>query len=400
MTELEIRAAREEEMPEFRRVAATSLLVRPELLGAMRPEWTLCAFADGKLATTYAAWPLTMCFNGNDVPLAGVTSVSTLPLYRRRGHLRKIVETHFRRLYEGGGQPLAALFASLAAIYQRYGYAVVGTQNAYAVEPQHVRFAHAQQASGTWREAADEDFGLLVDLYRRFRAGRTGCLHRGRAMWEAGVLAAPPPEGYHTVVVYEEGGEQLGYLAYTVEPQHLLESPVARQRLVVRDLVWLAPGAYRAAWEYLARMDLVSRIQWPRVPSDDPLPHLLLEPRQLNLTARDGLLARIVDVRRALPARPYAAAAELTFELRDETCPWNAGRWKLETSGPESALTPTAAGAQLTLSASTLALLVCGQLRATEAWRMGRLDVQEQRALALWDVAMQTAHRPFCPDSF
>ena len=116
---VEIRPARPDEMDEFKRVASTALVQSPDMYRAIRPEWTLCAFEDGKLATSYAAWPFTMRFNGEGTPVAAVTMVGTLPVYRRRGYLRKITTTHFQLLHEQGERPIAILHASQAAIYQR-----------------------------------------------------------------------------------------------------------------------------------------------------------------------------------------------------------------------------------------------------------------------------------------
>ncbi len=396
---LEIRATRPEEIEEFKRVASTANVISPELLQAVRPEWTLCAFEYGKLATAYAAWPLTMRFNGESVSVAGVTSVGTLPIYRRRGYLREITTTHFQLLHERREQPIAILYASLAAIYQRYGYAVVSTRNSYNVEPRYLEFPLAQTVPGNFREVGDDEFGLLVDLYRRFRAERIGYVHRGRAMWEATILASPPAGGLLSKVVYEEASEPLGYVIYTMVPQ-----PIAglgpRQYLAIRDLVWLTASAYQAVWNYFAQMDLVTNITWERVPTDDPLPHLLLEPRMLHITSQDGLLARIVDVEQALPKRCYHEEGTLTFEILDDLCPWNHGRWKLETSTAETSISRTNEKPQLVMPISTLAMLVFGQISATEAARMERLDVLDHTALSSWDRVMRTTYRPFCADRF
>jgi len=396
----EIRAARQEEMEEFLRVASTALVLSPGVLQAMQPEWTLCAFEDDKLATSYGAWPLIVRLNGEGIAVAGVTSVGTLPIYRRRGYLRKVITTHLELLREQGEQPIAILYASLAAIYQRYGYAVVSTRNSYNVDPRELGFPLAQPAPGTFREVTDDEFGLLVDLYRRFRAERTGYLHRGRVMWEAGVLAAPPAGGLLTKVVYEEAGEPLGYVVYTIEPPPRGGGPGSGQRLAIRDLIWLTPSAYRAMWDYFANMDLVGNITWERVPCDDPLPHLLLEPRMLHLTSSDGLLARISDIEKALPRRGYHEEGKLTFEIIDDLCPWNRGRWRLETAAAGASVSTHSGEPQLVMPVSTMAMLLFGQISATEAARMGRLDVHDQGALPLWDRVMRTSYRPFCADMF
>ncbi len=396
---VDIRAARQEEMEEFQRVANTALVMSPHADQQIRPEWTLCAFEDGKLATSYAAWPLTMQFNGESISVAGVTMVGTLPIYRRRGYLRKITANHFGLLHEIGEQSIAVLYASLAAIYQRYGYAVVTTRNSYSVEPRYLEFPLTQPVPGSFREVGDDEFELLVDLYRHFRAERTGYIHRSRAMWEAGVLAPPRAGSLLNKVVYEEAGEPLGYVIYT------LESPpggggLANQRLNIRDLVWLTASAYRAVWTYFAKMDLVGNVIWWRVPSDDPLPHLLIEPRMLHKTSADGLLGRIVDVEKALTQRYYDEEGTLTFEIVDDLCSWNRGRWKLEVSAENRSISRTKEEPQLVMPISTLTMLMFGQISASEAARMARLDVSDDSALSLWDRVMHTKYRPACADMF
>ena len=292
----------------------------------------------------------------------------------------------------------------MAAIYQRYGYAVVSTRNTYTVEPRYLQFSHTSATSGVFREASDSDMSLLLDLYHRFGAQRTGYLRRNEAMEIAPgapftVLTYPPSPGLLTKVVYWEAGEPLGYVIYSVDRDDRPGRPMG-QRLVIRDLVWLTASAYQAIWEYFANMDLVREIDWGRVPPDDPLPHLLLEPRTLNMTSGNGLLARIVDVERALPERRYSEEGILTFEIIDDLCPWNNGRWKMETSEAGTGISRTNEDPQLVMPVSTLAMLVFSQLSPAEAARMARLDVLDDGSLALWDRVMSTQYRPFCADMF
>jgi len=396
---VQIRPAEQEELGEFDRIVALSLAMQPGATLGMRPEWTLCAFEDDRLATCYAAWPFTMRFNGTPVPVHAVTTVSTLPVYRRRGHLRAIMEADFRRLHETDGPAIAILYASLAAIYQRFGYAVVTTHYSYRVEPRYLSFAYRVPTRGVLRELSREQSGVLNEILKRYREPRNGFLHRSRAVWELGALAPPPAGHALNLLVYEEDGEPLGYAVYTTGPgAHA--GPGPSHALQIRDLACLTPAAYAALWDAFARYDLVREITWSPVPEDDPLPHLLHEPRMLNRTSRDGILARLVDVPRALAQRPYAAAASLTFALTDETAPWNAGRWRLETSGAETRVTRTDAEPQIALPVTTLAMLAFGQLSATEAARMGRLDAHEPTALDTWDAVLRPRYRPFCAEHF
>jgi len=396
---LEIRPAEQGEMEEFARVAGTNLAFPSEWFRGMPPERTLCAFVDGKLATSYGAWPLRMRLNGRKAGVAGVTMVGTMPPYRRQGQLRAITAAHFKRLYEERAEPVAALFASLAAIYQRFGYGVVSSQLAYRVEPRYIDFVQPLPLAGRLRESSPVELPLLENLYLRFIERRTGYLERDESRWRGTLF--PPADGGATLnfAVYEEGGDPQGYAIYEITRFHE-QRPGPYQRLTVRDFIWLTPSAYQALWQCFARFDLVSEVSCFRLPPDDPLMHLVQEPRMLQAVCRDGLLGRIVDVERALPLRRYDAEGLLVFRLRDDLCPWNDGVWELESVGDEAVVRRTERPAELTLPVSTLAMLLFGQISATRAAEMGRLDVHDHAGLSAWDTIMATAVPPFCADIF
>ena len=394
----EVRPARPEEMDEFRRVAGTALVMKPSVFEFVRPDWTLCGVEESGLCTTLGTLPLNLVINGVSSPVSGVTSVGSLPVSRRRGHLRRVMARHFEMMHEKGEQHIAALWASWAAIYQRFGYGLVATRLSYAVEPRYIQFAEAKPATGTLREAGDSDAALIEELYGKFVAERTGYIARARGMWQYGVMYAPPVGGTLSKVIYEEAGKPQGYIIY--HTQQLPADPIPNHKLLVRDLVWLNSRAYCTFWEHLSSMDLIQEIDWPRAPSDDPLPHLLLEPRRLRAAAYDSILARLVTVEKALTQRRYTEEGDLTFDLTDAMCPWNTGRWRLEATIGGSRVTRTRKAADIELPVGTLALLLFGQVSATEAARMGRLDAKRAEALAAWDRVMRTMYKPACPDMF
>lgn len=396
---LDIRPVTGEEMEEFLRVAGDTLLMRPGESTGMRPEYTLCSFDDGVLTTTYAAWPLTMRLNGKDAPVSGVTHVGTLPVFRRRGYLKKITIAHFERLHEEGERPIAVLWAANAAIYQRYGYGIVSTSGTYRIEPEQVKFACSADIPGTLSEHRDDGSSLLEDMYREFLDPRTGYLQRSKEMWgqDFGPLAVPREGARLNKVVYREAGKPRGYVIYMMNSGR---APDWSNTIYIRELVWNSVSAYRAIWEHFSPMDIIKTVIWSRVPPDDPLPHLLLEPKKLNETRKDGLMGRIIDVARAMPLRDYGGRGSLTFGVIDTFCPWNDGTWKLEYDGAESRASRTDGSPQVVMPASTLAMLLFGQVSATEAARMGRLEASDPSILSFWDSAIKTDYKPACADSF
>jgi len=388
MPNVEIRPARAEEMPLMVQQASRQLALPAAMLAGMPAEWTLCAFVDGTLATTYAAWPLQIRLAGRAVRIAGVTQVSTHPAFRRRGYLRTVTQAHFEQLHASREVAFAGLHPAWVALYQRYGYGLVNQRHVYRIEPRHIHFHHPLAPRGHVDELDPErDFGRLVEVYRRFREDRTGLVHRGRAMWDAGALQAPPEGTRQVVLAYEEAGETLGYVVYA----H------GRGQLRITDLFALSPAACQALWQVLGSYDNIDAILWDNAPSDDPLPLMLVEPRHLNQTLRDGIMARLVTVADALAQRPYAAVTELRFALADQVCPWNAGRWRIVTS-PEGGEITRIDGQDVdfTLTPDTLASLVFGRFSASHAARAGLLeDPRGAAALQRWDAAFRLAHPPY-----
>jgi predicted acetyltransferase len=147
-------------------------------------------------------------------------------------------------------------------------------------------------------------------------------------------------------------------------------------------------------------MPLARYIETASVASDDPLPHLLLEPRMLRDTSRDGILARMIDLGPALDARRYQPGGVVSFELIDDLCPWNAGRWRASLT-PEGAEVEKLSGEpELSMTAATLAMIAFGQITATQAADAGRVGVHDPGALPRWDAAFRTRYAPFCADNF
>jgi predicted acetyltransferase len=118
----------------------------------------------------------------------------------------------------------------------------------------------------------------------------------------------------------------------------------------------------------------------------------------------DGLWLRIVDTAAALEGRIYGmdgrGNGRLTFELRDEYCPWNAGRWSLEASGGRARVTRTESAADLALDAADLASVFLGGFGATALAAAGRVAQLQPGGLAAADALFRTALAPWCPQEF
>ena len=367
---------------------------------ANRAEWTLCAFVDGKLASSFSNIPFTMRANGNAMPLAGVSTIGTQPEHRRQGLVRRIHTQAFADMRDAG-QPVAALWASQAAIYQRYGYAMTTICRRYAIDTVDIGFHDGDAGSGrVARVEAEDAYDVAKRVYIAFVADRMCYLHRAKTLWLQNALEPVEADGpVWTAACYDAQGTAVGYVIYTLRAGKV-DHAARSQELVIRDMTWLTVDAYRSLWSFIARHDLVGRVRWNDAPADDPAGELFMEPRLLNAEDREGAWFRIVDAQKALAGRGYDVEATLTIGIdEDSLTPWNDGVWELEAGLDGAQVRRTNAAADIRLNAKALASLYTGFRSATELSNWGLLSGDRQ-AIAKADALFRTRYAPHCPDHF
>ena len=359
------------------------------------PDRRLCAFDGTVPVAQVGVVPTMMHWHGHTIPSAGVTDVFTIPTHRRRGILRTLMTRVYAQMREAG-QAIAILEASMAAIYQRFGWAVVYTALMHDFDPRHLRFVDDIATPGHMRLVPREQAQpVLEPVYRQFAPARTLCFNRADHEWRRALrLATPgsPP----LVAVYEEEGQALGYVIYNIE-EHTNRHVPPSQRLSVSEFVWNSPAAHRALVNYLAGHDLVVSVRIAGLPLDDPLIHHVQEPRWLQTLAYDGALARIIDLRTSLLERGYAGDGRITVGVDDTYAPWNSGVWEL-TINDSVAVRQVTDEPQLYATPRVLALLLCGAVPATTLARGGLLAAADPTALLTADTLFRTNQVPFCLD--
>lgn len=371
-----------------------------------RPEWTLCAFdiamrqADGQptMATSFSAFPFTTRVNGNAVSLAGISTVGTRPEYRRQGLVRKIMTQAFADQYERG-QCLAGLWASQAAIYQRYGFAASGGLREYRVDTADIRLHPNFEVLPISRFEGTEVLDAVREVYKRFIAQRTGYLHRGKSLWLNNVFTPPSEDGPAYVALAGSLEAPTGYLIYTLRAGRVAHRARA-QEICIRDFAWLDLPSYGSLWHYLARHDLVGRVVWSRAPLDDPAADVFVEPRLLHSQDLEGSWWRVVDVKTALGQRGYDVEGSLVLAItEDELAPWNNGRWRLDVGSGGAEVQATDAPADIELSVRALSSLYSGHRSARHLANAGLL-AGEALTVANLDRMMRTRFAPHCPDHY
>jgi predicted acetyltransferase len=411
---VELRPARQDELADYLRVVKYVFAVPPgaglqpeDDTWRVDPDHTVCAFVDGQLVSTYGAYDFTVRLNGAPVQMAGVTNVGTLPGYRRRGFIRKIVTQGLSDARDRR-QSSAILWASYAAIYQRFGYGLASMWIDYHWDPRYGALTDRPAAGSTNRAATgqtdvvtfEEGRPIAEQVFSDYVAPRNLMIERDDARWNRTFDPEVASWKPHQMAVYRDAaGEPRGYLTFRNREVEDFQ-PGPNQYMTVSSFVALDVDAYRGLWNFLAAHDLVREIEMERVPEDDLALLLLEEPRALRRRTGDGLWMRIADVALALAQRPYGAAGALTIEVQDDVCDWNAGSYRLETDGPTAEVTRTAEAPDLTVPVARLAQLLSGFASASELARAGLIEADRSEALILADRIFATTYRPYCQDGF
>jgi predicted acetyltransferase len=402
---IEIRScANDDEMREYNMIGAY-VFADPELIpteeGGTIPEWTTAAWVDGKLASIMGSFPFTVRLNGSPVKMAGVTQVGTLPGYRRQGLLRKTMSRAYEQMQERD-QPFAILWASMGAIYQRFGYGLASEGVRYRYDPRVAGLQFGEEPAGSVSvETVEDGYPTARMLYIEYAADRNLHIHRARALWQVGIFRGDKAKGPVRVAIYRNAdGEARGHIVYQVAHQRY-DTPGPDQAMSVRDFVYLDLEAWRGLWEYIRKHDLVRSVEIDGVAPDDPAPDLLLEPRVLDRRVQDGIWMRVINAEKGLPARPYATRGELVIDISGDTmCPWNEGRWLLETDGRTTDVRRTDRAADITVTPNALATLIAGCRTATHLTRIGRMEGRDAATLARADALFRTEYAPHCPNGF
>lgn len=368
----------------------------------VKPEWTYCAFDGTKVAATSGVFPFEAQFNGQILKNAAVTIVTTEPEYRRQGLVRRMMTDTLHQAHEAG-QPIASLWASMGALYQRYGYGLASGFNIYSIDPRFSVFKDPLPIDGTVRRLdQDEAFPLIKELLAKAQSGRTLDNLREDYYWNA-IYSEKEKKSRHFVVYFDKDGTPTGYASYRLKDVEQSDAG-PNMRIMIGDFVWLDIEAYHGLWGYFRSHDLARELRFYYMSDDDPAAHLLLEPRMLNKKSSDGLWLRIVDVEETLKQRGYTQSGSVSLTVEgDDLCPWNNGSWTVSAEGDGSGghvikAEPSKAG--LTLNPNTLASLLSGYATASQLQRIGKVRCEDQVMVLEADRLFSTLQRPHCSMEF
>jgi predicted acetyltransferase len=367
------------------------------------PERTLVGWDGEEMIATAGAFSFRMTVPGGGLlAVPGVTMVSVAATHRRRGTLTTMMRRQLDDFHDRG-EPVALLTASEPAIYGRYGYGVATRQMHGSVDTTRVSFALPAGAERVRFRFASPAEGLAAceAVYARLVPSRPGMLAR-QPGWETQPTVDAPGSrngtGPMNCVLAEVDGEVRGYARYAVTGEWTHAGPDETVRL--RDVEALDPVTYAALWDFLASIDLSSKIEFRNRPVDDPMQYLVSDIRRCLLGFRDGLYVRLVDVGGALTARAYAAPVDVVLEVEDAFCPWNSGRWRLTGDTKGAVCERTTDPADIALPVRELGAAYLGGQGLAAMAGAGLVRELRPGALAEASAAFRGDPEPWLPHGF
>lgn len=362
---------------------------------------SLCAYDGTTLVGASAAYDLSLSVPGGDVRCAAISWVSVLPTHRRRGILRRMMIGQLQRARREGAA-VAALWASEAGIYGRFGFGPATERHETEIRVLEGGLrAETEPTADDLRVRLVDRVGaesVIAAIYERARVDRAGMLARDANWWTHEILAESDKQrdehGSLRVAVVRDRSENCGYALYRTRFDPGADSD-GSGILQVDELVATSAAAERTLWRYLLSIDLLHRVDAPCRPVDDVLPLMLANPRAARRRVADALWVRLLDLEGALSARTCAADVALTVEVDDTLLPENAGRWRLRGDGGTFTCERTSHQPDLGLSIATLGGAYLGGVPLTQAVAAGTAVERTPGAAAALDRALRPERAPW-----
>lgn len=268
---------------------------------------------------------------GQELRTHQITAVTVRGTHRRNGLLRGMMTADLADAKDDGFA-MAALTASEASIYGRFGFGVATFERSIKVDTG-PKFRIRHEPVGRV-EIADPRvlLELAPEVFEGVHRRTPGSIVR-QDSYRHHVSGAMKRDGTEDKAIkcalhYGPDGTIDGYVSYKFAGWDT--KPYTME---IVDLVAATDPGYLELWQFLGSIDLVEQVSWPEAPIQDPLAWALVDGRCVTSSDnRDMLWLRVLDAPAALSARRYGADGRLVLEIRD-ALGFADGTWELASDG-------------------------------------------------------------------
>lgn len=352
--------------------------------------------ADWPVGTLYAA-PGSINAGKDPVKATLITDVTVRPTHRRRGILRTMMTAQLTEAREAG-VPLAALTASDARIYGRFGFGMSTVQNILEVDTRGFELRH--QPAGTVEFADPWQLGEVYDdlnaRFHQWMPGSVGRLGFHRPLDTGEVTDEGKPNQHRRAALhYDTDGTIDGMVLFNIDEGGKFSERTA----TIVDIIFTTWEAYLALWSFLGSMELVLSVSWRRGPVADPLPWAMTDSRGYTVKGRkDFVWTRVLDPIAAFTERGFDRTGQTVIEVADPMG-FAEGRFRIDATADGAEVTPTSEEPDATLDPEALGSLYLGGVQTRELAAAGRVRGSDDGIDRLAQV-MDTERTPYNQASF
>jgi predicted acetyltransferase len=371
----------------------------------MRPEssrsWALgeldrtrIAFEDGNIVGVSRTYTFELTMPGGALlPAAAVSWVSVQPTHRRRGILTRMMAAMHEDARDRG-EPAAILTASESSIYGRFGYGIAAWSLGLSADRVHIRFSPRGADAGRMRLVDQaEARGLLPELYERARPIRAGMVTRPTFWWDQVYwdFFVARTKACFFAIHADAYGRDDGYVVYGISSDGPPGS--AKRELTIIDMQAESSATWVELWRYAFGVDLIDRVNAINAPVDDPLRHVVVDSRRVEVNGiHDHLWLAPLDPAQVLATREYTVPGRvvITVQLPDGRAPTVA----VEATEAGTSCEEVNEAPDLMCDSTVLGMCALGGNRWSELANAGRVEVRRVDALARADAMFLTTPAP------
>ncbi len=318
--------------------------------------------SDGSVSGTVLRIEMAQYFGGTSVPMVGIAGVSVAPETRGEGVATEMMKACVRELH-AEGWPISALYPSTQPLYRKVGYEQVSHRFMISIPIGRLATNISHIKGWTVRPLDERDFALVQKIYGQFASAWPGMLDRSEYCWTR--LRKWRGTEYRGFGAYSPSGELCGYLymSQTRKPES------GRFDVNISDIAWIEPDAARRLLMFIADFTTMGDDCVLQGGASHPLCNYIHH-NIYQMRLRDPWMLRITDVKKAIEARGYSNAVNVSTSIKvvDDVIPQNNGIWEIRIgAGKGRAELSTQGAAVSEINICTLAQIWTGYLSVQQA---------------------------------
>lgn len=349
--------------------------------------------ADHPVAT-FTEWTGSLNIGRALVDVHQISDVTVRPTHRRRGLLRRLMTDSLTHAH-GMGLPIAALTASEATIYGRFGFgpAVFVEQVELRVDGD-FRLTTGLRGTVELLDPAHLD-DVTTSVFERFHRLQTGSIARfpadhGLHLGAIDETRREPDDRLRAAAHWDDEGTIDGYVTWVAGEQS--------GEVRVKDFITCTEEARLALWHFLGSLDLIRTVHAHGMRVGDPLPWSLADRRRYRTKAvSDFIWLRVLDTPAVLMARDYVHDGAVALRVLDPLG-FAEGCWRLEVRDGAASVEP-AEHADVEVDVAALGSSILDGVRISTLESAGLIR-GERGAVDTLESLLSRRRAPWCATGF